>query len=129
MKRLILSTAIVLGGLTAVTAQSDKEPTALNKASQTAVEQKVENRLIAAQDAETSNLAEAVQDYKEVKISEVPQTVKDAIAKEFNGATISKAYVNAQGDYKIQLATAVAGETTVMVNQQGELIKKELKKQ
>ncbi len=35
MKKLILSTAIVLGGLTAATAQ-DKEPTAMNEQKQTA---------------------------------------------------------------------------------------------
>ncbi len=129
MKKLILSTAIVLGGLTAVTAQSDKEPTAMNETSQTAVEANVESRLIAAQDAETTTVAEAVQDFKEVKASEVPQTVKDAIAKDFTGATISTAYVNAQGDYKIELATADAKKATVMVNQKGELVKNELKKQ
>lgn len=129
MKKLILSTAIVLGGLTAATAQVDKEATALNETSQTAVEAKVESRLIAAQDAETTTVSEAVQDYKEVKTSEVPQAVKEAVAKNFNDATISKAYVNAQGDYKIDLATADAKTATVYVNPKGELVKNELKKQ
>ncbi len=44
MKKLILSTAIVLGGLTAATAQ-DKEPTAMNEQKQTAVEAQVESRI------------------------------------------------------------------------------------
>lgn len=129
MKKLILSTAIVLGGLTAATAQTDKEPTAMNETSQTAVEAKVESRLIAAQDAETTTVSEAVQDYKEVKTSEVPQAVKEAVAKNFNEATISKAYVNAQGDYKIDIVTADAKTATVYVNPKGELVKNELKKQ
>ena len=88
MKKLILSTAIVLGGLTAATAQ-DKEPTAMNEQKQTAVEAQVESRIEAAQDvdavveteatvatdAETAEIAAAdvAQDYKEVKASEVPQ--------------------------------------------------------
>lgn len=129
MKKLILSTAIVLGGLTAATAQVDKGATALNETSQTAVEAKVESRLIAAQDAETTSISEAVQDYKEVKTSEVPQAVKEAVAKNFNEATISKAYVNAQGDYKIDIVTADAKTATVYVNPKGELVKNELKKQ
>lgn len=129
MKKLILSTAIILGGLTAVTAQTDKEATALNDQKQTAVEAQVESRIEAAQDAETDVVAEPAQDYKEVKASEVPQTVKDAIAKDFNGATISMASVNANGEYKIQLATADDKTATVYANAKGEWIKNELKKQ
>ena len=129
MKKLILSTAIVLGGLTAATAQTDKEPTAMNEQKQTAVEAQVENRIEAAQDAETAVVAETVQDFKEVKASEVPQTVKDAVAKDFSGATISKAYVNANGDYKLDLATADKKAATVYANAKGEWIKNDMKKQ
>ncbi|MBG42747.1 MAG: hypothetical protein CL530_02155 [Aequorivita sp.] len=138
MKKLILSTAIVLGGLTAATAQ-DKEPTAMNEQKQTAVEAQVESRIEAAQDADAAvatDVAEAeiaatdvAQDYKEVKASEVPKTVQDAVAKDFSGATISKAYVNAQGDYKIELATADAKKATVYANAKGEWIKNDMKKQ
>ncbi|WP_313112838.1 hypothetical protein [Aequorivita sediminis] len=126
MKRLILSTAIVLGGLTAVTAQSDKEVTAMNEqkyATLTQVEEKVE----AAQDLKLS--ANAVQDFKEVKASELPEAVQNAVANDFDGATISKAYVNAKGDYKIELTTADAKKATVYANAKGEWIKNELKKQ
>ncbi len=135
MKKLILSTAIVLGGLTAVTAQTDKEQTAMNNQKQTAVEAQVENRIEAAQDAETIEVTEAIeteivattptQDYKEVKASKVPQAVQDAIAKDFGGATISKAYVNANGDYKLDLATADKKAATVYANAKGEWIKNE----
>ncbi|MEH6763608.1 MAG: hypothetical protein V7655_03825 [Aequorivita antarctica] len=129
MKKLILSTAIVLGGLTAVTAQTDKEPTAMNEQKQTAVEAQVETRIEAAQDAETTIVAAPVQDYKEVKASEVPQAVQDAVAKDFSGATISKAFVNANGEYKIQLATADKKAATVYANAKGEWIKNDMKKQ
>ncbi len=128
MKKLILSTAIVLGGLTAATAQV-KEPTAMNEQKQTAVEAQVESRIEAAQDAETAEVAVPVQDYKEVKATEVPQAVKDAVAKDFSGATISKAAVNAKGEYKIELTTADAGKETVYANTKGEWIKNEMKKQ
>ena len=133
MKKLILSAAIVLGGLTAVTAQTEKETTAKNEQKQTAVEAQVESRMDAAQDAEadvaTPVVAAPVQDYKEVKASEVPQTVKDAVAKDFSGATVSKAYVNAKGEYKLDLATADKKASTVYANKKGEWIKNEMKKQ
>jgi len=134
MKKLILSTAIVLGGLTAATAQTEKETTALNEQKQTAVEAQVESRIEAAQDAETvttdTAIAEVpVQNYKEVQASEVPQTVQDAVAKDFSGATISKAYVNANGEYKIQLTTADKKTANVYANAKGEWIKNDMKKQ
>jgi hypothetical protein len=139
MKKLILSTAIVLGGFTAATAQTDKETTAMSKQGQTAVEAQVAERIEAAQDAETIDASEALktstvapaatQEFKEVQVSAVPKTVQDAVAKDFNGATISKAYVNAKGDYKIELATADAENKTVFANAKGEWIKNELKKQ
>lgn len=126
MKRLILSTAIVLGGLTAVTAQSDKEVTAINEQKSAALTQ-VEEKVEAAQDLKLS--ANAVQDFKEVKASELPEAVQNAVANDFDGATISKAYVNAKGDYKIELTTADAKKATVYANAKGEWIKNELKKQ
>lgn len=115
MKKLILSTAIILGGLTAVTAQSDKKALA-SQTSQTV-------------EAQAPTLSAAVQDYKEVKASEVPQTVKEAVTKNFSDATISKAYVNAKGEYKIQLATADQKDAVVYTDAKGQLVQKELKKQ
>ena len=93
MKKLILSAAIVLGGLTA------------------------------------PSLSAAVQDFKEVKLSDLPQSVKDAIEDEFNDATISKAYVNSKGDYKLQLSTEEQDNLTVYTNAKGQLVQNELKKQ
>ncbi len=131
MKKLILSAAIVLGGLTAATAQTEKENTAMTTQKKTAVEAQVENRLDAAQDAQDAETAVAtpVQDYKEVKAADVPQTVQDAVAKDFSGATISKAYVNANGEYKLDLATADKKAATVYANAKGQWIKNEMKKQ
>lgn len=129
MKKLILSAAIVLGGLTAVTAQTEKEPTAMNAQKQTAVEAKVETQLDAAQDAKTATIAATKQNYTEVKVSELPQAVQDAVAKDFGKATISKAFVNAKGEYKIQLTTADDKAATVYANAKGEWIKNDSTKQ
>lgn len=129
MKKLILSTAILLGGLTAATAQTEKQTTAKNEQKQTPVEAQVESRLDAAQDAETAVVATPVQDYKEVKATDVPATVQEALKADFKGATISKAYVNAKGEYKLDLATADKKAATVYANAKGEWIKNEMKKQ
>jgi hypothetical protein len=129
MKKLILSTAILLGGLTAATAQTEKQTTAKNEQKQTPVEAQVESRLDAAQDAETAVVATPVQDYKEVKAADVPATVQEALKADFKGATISKAYVNAKGEYKLDLATADKKAATVYANAKGEWIKNEMKKQ
>ena len=129
MKKLILSTAIVLGGLTAATAQTEKEPTAMNEQKQSAIEAQVERRIDAAQDAETAVVATPPQDYKEVKATDVPAAVQEAVKADFAGATISKAYVNANGEYKIQLATADKKAATVYANAKGEWIKNDMKKQ
>lgn len=129
MKKLILSTAILLGGLTAATAQTEKQPTAKNEVKQTAVEAQVESRLDAAQDAETAVVATPAQDYKEVKAADVPAAVQEALKADFKGATISKAYVNANGEYKLDLATADKKAATVYANAKGEWIKNDMKKQ
>jgi hypothetical protein len=129
MKKLILSAAIILGGLTAATAQTEKETTAMSEQKQTAVEANVENRIDAAQDAETATVAIPVQDYKEVKAADVPATIQASLKNDFKGATISKAYVNAKGEYKLDLATADKKSATVYADAKGEWIKNEMKKQ
>ncbi len=138
MKKLLFTAAIILGGLTAATAQTndvnaqknEKEPTALS--TKNAADVKVAKKIEAAQDAKLQTNTPAViqaQDYKEVKSSEVPQAVKDAVATDFDGATISKAYLNAKGEYKIDIATADKKATTLYANAQGEWIKNDMKKQ
>ncbi|HLW39114.1 MAG TPA: hypothetical protein VKX31_01895 [Brumimicrobium sp.] len=138
MKKMILSAAIILGGLTAMNAQTDKETTAMNVQNKTAVEAQIESNLDIDQDAVMSeenveavqeSAVDAVQDYKEVKTSEVPQNIKEVVAKTQKGATISKAYVNAEGEYKLQLATADGKNVTVLTDANGQLIQNEIKKQ
>ncbi|MGO3181469.1 MAG: hypothetical protein ACTIJ9_01420 [Aequorivita sp.] len=120
MKKLILSAAVVLGGLTAVTAQTSKEAMALNTP-QTVAETQVESQPNTVNENEDT----PVQDYKEVKASEVPQPVLEALAQNYSGATISKAYINAQGEYKLELATVDNDSKTVYINGNGEEVNKD----
>lgn len=102
MRKFFIATAIALGTLTVTNAQSiDKEtPTKDQKA--------------------------ALQvDYKEVEVSSLPQAVKDAVAKDLQGATVSKAYANKKGEYKLVVTTADKLSQTLYANAKGEWIKKQ----
>ncbi len=109
MKKSILAIAIALGSLTAVQAQ-DK-----------AMEQTSTNDAKATLSAQTP----AQDDFKQIKATELQKPVLEAVAKEFEGATVSKAYKNEQGEYKLVLATAEKAEQTVYANSKGEWIKKQ----
>lgn len=108
MKKLIFATALAIGSLTAVQAQD------------AAIAQ------VSTDEATVAVQAEAVaQDFKEIKPSELPKPVLEAVAKEFEGATVSKAYKNEKGEFKLVLATAEKANTTVYANSKGEWIKKQ----
>ncbi|MDW5288311.1 hypothetical protein [Formosa sp. PL04] len=42
-------------------------------------------------------------EYKEIKVSELPTVITDAVSADFSEATISKAYVNELKEYKLEL--------------------------
>jgi len=102
MKTLIIAVAIAFGTLTVTNAQSSslENPTKAQNASM--------------QD-----------DYKEVQVSELPQAVKDAIAKDLEGAVVSKAYANGKGEFKLVVTTADDVGKTMYVNSKGEWIKEQ----
>ncbi|MEM7185458.1 MAG: hypothetical protein AAF466_02270 [Bacteroidota bacterium] len=102
MRKLMIAIAIAFGTLTVTNAQSSslETPTKVRKASM--------------QD-----------DYKEVKVSELPQAVKDAVAKDLEGAVVSKAYTNAKGEFKLVVTTSDAKSKTLFANSQGEWIKEQ----
>ncbi len=106
MKKLIFATALAIGSLTAVNAQ-DKA------IAQTSTDEATMTQTVDAQET-------VAQDFKEVKASEVPKPVLEAVANDHKGATVSKAYKNAKGQYKLVLATADKKEKTVYANSKGE---------
>lgn len=102
MKKLIVATAILLGALTSMNAQSSVQETSSKE------------QVAASQD-----------DYKEVKVSELPQAVKEAIAKDLEGAVVSKAYANKKGEFKLVVTTADKLSQTLYANSKGQWIKKQ----
>jgi len=122
MKKLLLTAVFAFGTLTAVTAQDtkevketqevQKEPTAMNE---TPVKAEKPATLIAE-----------VQDYKEVAVAEVPQAVTDAVAKQFAGSKLTKAWLNEKGEYKLEVVAEGKKPQTVYANSEGEWIKKKM---
>ena len=100
MKKVILTAAIVLGGLS--TYATSAFP--INK---------------------TDEIVVAVQDdYKEIKTTALPKAVKDALAADFKTATLDKAYVNHKQEYKLEI-TVDGAASTVYADKDGHWIKKD----
>ncbi len=99
MKKVVLTVAIVLGGLSTY-ATSAFPMNQLNTIE------------IVAQ-----------KEFKEIKAEELPQAVKDALAKDFQTATLNKAYVNDKQEYKLEL-TLDGAASTVYADKEGNWIEK-----
>lgn len=79
MKKLVYVTAIVLGGIVVNAAEAPK----------------IQNVLMEQV---------SVQDFTEIATSDLPQAVIDALTTDFPSATLNKAYVNSEGQYKLEIA-------------------------
>ena len=64
------------------------------------------------------------EEYKEIAAEELPTAVKEAVMKDFKGASIQKAYVNANNEYKLELIVAEVAQT-VYADANGNWLKKE----
>lgn len=65
----------------------------------------------------------AQEEFKEIKTEELPQTVKDALAADFQTATLDKAYVSAKQEYKLEI-TVDGAASTVYADKDGNWIEK-----
>ena len=78
MKNLFLSAAIVLGGLTSFASTSPITNTIVKSVS-------------------------VQEEYTEIKLEEVPTAINDALKKAYPDGTLSKAYKNVKGEYKLEV--------------------------
>lgn len=63
--------------------------------------------------------------FKAMNTEELPQAVKDAVAKEYEGKTIKAAYVNESGEvkmYKVTLSDSEGATTDILFNEKGEIL-------
>lgn len=100
MKNLFLLGALTIGGF-AVSAQEAA-------ISQTGI---VHN--------ETSEIVVVADDFSEIALSEVPQPVMDAIAKNFPTANLDKAYTNEEGQFKLDLSLEDGTSGSVYADKDG----------
>ena len=98
MKKLILSAAIVLGSLSSF---ATTLPTSVL-------------------DVKTTSVQE---EYTEVKIEELPAAITAALKKAYPDAVLNKAYVNANKEYKLEIAHGDK-KYTIFSDASGNLIKK-----
>lgn len=112
MKKLLLSTAILLGSLSTF-AQTNTT----TKIAQTETTTKIEAT------AKTELPSKKVQDnYTQIKLEEVPTEVKVSIIKSFPTSIIEKAYVNDKKEYKLEVKTG-RKSSTVFADATGRWIK------
>ena len=100
MKKVFLTAAIILGGLTTYSIQAQ----------------------VVTQEEEVVNVVQ--EEYKEIKVDSLPQAVKDALAKDFATATLNKAYINNKEEYKLEI-TSDEVASTVYADKDGNWIEKE----
>lgn len=85
MKKLILATAIVLGGLSTMNAQAQETTTP------------------EATPAQTEQAAPATDKFKEIKVQEVPAAVTESLKKAYPDAVINKAHMNGKNEYQLDV--------------------------
>ncbi|WP_010523007.1 hypothetical protein [Aquimarina agarivorans] len=71
----------------------------------------------------------AIEDFLEIDVATLPKLVVEAVQKEHEGATISKAFVNQDGAYKLVLDTQGEDSTILYANAKGEWLDMETKEQ
>lgn len=86
MKKLILTATIVLGSLTTMNAQDQKE-----------------SAIPAAETKASEQVTQATTTYTEIKLEEVPTAVTEALKKAFPTAILNKASVNEKKEYQLEV--------------------------
>jgi hypothetical protein len=86
MKKLILATAIVLGGLSTMNAQTEEGTTTPAETT-----------------TQTEQTAPATDEFTEIKVEEVPAAVTEALKKAYPEAVLNKAYVNGKKEYQLDV--------------------------
>ena len=100
MKKVVLTVAIVLGGLSTYATSAF----AMNTS-----------------DVKMINIQ---QEYKQIENDSLPQAVKDALAADFSTATLDKAYVNEAEEYKLEIIVD-GTNSTLYADKEGNWIEKE----
>ncbi|NJB36817.1 MULTISPECIES: hypothetical protein [Flavobacteriaceae] len=94
MKKLFFATALAIGSLSAVTAST------------ATLHDGIMSEVIA-------------EEFKEIAVSDLPAAVSDAVETDFAGATINKAYMNENQEFKLEITAADGSEQTLYADAEG----------
>lgn len=94
MKKLFFATALVLGSLTVVAAST------------TMIQDEI-------------SVEVEVSEFKEISASDLPAAVVKALETDYAGATINKAYVNEEGQYKLEVTAQDGTDGTLYADAEG----------
>ena len=113
MKKVILAIALVVGGLTTYAQETETDKEDMN-ATSVETEATVEEEAAAtAQDQDT---------YQEIAVEELPEAVSAAVEKSYPTASIDKAYINDEQQYKLQVSLNDGTVGTLFADAEGNWI-------
>ncbi|MBS9462436.1 hypothetical protein KIM67_08445 [Flagellimonas sp. 389] len=72
--------------------------------------------------ADETTVATATQDFEEISVSDLPEAVTAAVAKDYPTATVNKAYKNASEQYKLELSLEDGTSGTLYADAEGNWI-------
>lgn len=64
------------------------------------------------------------QDYTEVAVEKLPEAIKTALERDYAGAVVDKAYVDDEGEYKLEVTLSDDTAQELYVDAEGNWIKK-----
>jgi hypothetical protein len=104
MKKVILAIALVVGGLTTYAQETEQED--MNATS-------VETEVSAQEEATAQD------DFSAIDNSELPEAVSEAFTRDFPNAEITKAYVNQEGQYKLDVTQEDGSSVRLYADSEG----------
>ena len=69
--------------------------------------------------AEATEVMEVQDDFAAIDLSELPEAITEALAKDHPNATITKAYVNEEAQYKLEISTEDGSELKLYADEEG----------
>ena len=64
------------------------------------------------------------QDYTEVAVEELPEAIKTALEKDYSGTVVDRAYINEEGEYKLEVTLSDGTAQELYVDAEGNWIQK-----
>lgn len=134
MKKLILTVAVVIGGLVTMNAQETKQlkaQTSKDKVKTEMLEKKetLKNQKSLRSSAEVKSDKASKRNFESIANNEIPSAVEKQVKQNYNNATISKASVNSKGVYRLEVLDENNSKKVVYITKDGERMSKSLKGQ